>query len=127
MMDSVISVSEPGNYIVYYSVLALILGLAVASGRHAFCHYSCWMAPMAVIEDGGADDVGPGGEGLGQIDRVGLGPAGVGGRGAPLDAPAVDLELVAAFGRDPAGGAAGFRLEIQLQTKKHESVGEGAA
>jgi ferredoxin-type protein NapH len=46
MMDSPISVSEPGNYIVYYSVLTLIVGLAFASGRHAFCHYSCWMAPF---------------------------------------------------------------------------------
>jgi len=49
MMDSIISVAEPANYFVYYSVLALILGLAFASGRHAFCHYSCWMAPFMMI------------------------------------------------------------------------------
>jgi polyferredoxin len=49
MMRSVVSVSEPANYFVYYSVLALILGLAFASGRHAFCHYGCWMAPFMMI------------------------------------------------------------------------------
>jgi ferredoxin-type protein NapH len=46
MMPNGISVSEPVNYMMYYSVLGLFLGLAVASGRHAFCHYGCWMAPF---------------------------------------------------------------------------------
>jgi ferredoxin-type protein NapH len=46
MMPNGISVSEPVNYMMYYSILALFLGLAFASGRHAFCHYGCWMAPF---------------------------------------------------------------------------------
>ncbi len=49
MMDSVVSVAEPANYFIYYTVLALILTLAFASGRHAFCHYGCWMAPFMMI------------------------------------------------------------------------------
>lgn len=49
MMESGISVSQPANYFMYYFVLALILGLAFASGRHAFCHYGCWMAPFMMI------------------------------------------------------------------------------
>jgi len=44
-----VSVSEPGNYFVFYLVLALIAVPAVAIGRRAFCHYVCWMAPFMVI------------------------------------------------------------------------------
>lgn len=49
MMDSAVSVAEPANYFMYYTVLILILVLALASGRHAFCHYGCWMAPFMII------------------------------------------------------------------------------
>jgi len=49
MMDSVVSVSEPANYFMYYTVLVIFLVLAFASGRHAFCHYGCWMAPFMIL------------------------------------------------------------------------------
>lgn len=44
-----ISIGEPFAYIIYYGFIALIAGLAFASGRRAFCHYVCWMAPFMVI------------------------------------------------------------------------------
>lgn len=47
--ESGISVVEPINYIVFYSVIALILVPALAIGRRAFCHYICWMAPFMVV------------------------------------------------------------------------------
>ncbi len=49
MMEKGISVSEPANFYMYYTVLILFLVLAVALGRHAFCHYACWMAPFLMI------------------------------------------------------------------------------
>ncbi len=47
--DHGISVSAPENYIVYYFVIALILGVSLIFGRRAFCHSLCWMAPFMVI------------------------------------------------------------------------------
>jgi len=44
-----ISVAEPAAYIVYYGVVGLIVVMSFASGRRAFCHYVCWMAPFMVI------------------------------------------------------------------------------
>ncbi|MDW7729165.1 MAG: 4Fe-4S binding protein [Bacillota bacterium] len=44
-----ISVSQPGDYFVYYSVTGLILVLALTAGKRAFCHYVCWMAPFMII------------------------------------------------------------------------------
>lgn len=44
-----ISVAEPSNYLVYFTVVGLITVLALAAGRRAFCHYGCWMAPFMVI------------------------------------------------------------------------------
>lgn len=44
-----ISIAEPSAYIIYYFFLALIVILAFASGRRAFCHYVCWMAPFMVL------------------------------------------------------------------------------
>jgi polyferredoxin len=49
MTESGVSVSEPLQYITYYLVLALILGLALATGRRGFCHYGCWMAPFMLV------------------------------------------------------------------------------
>ena len=34
---------------VYFTIVALFLGLAVAFGRRAGCHYICWMAPFMII------------------------------------------------------------------------------
>jgi polyferredoxin len=36
-------------YIIYYFVIALFVGLAVALGRRAGCHTICWMAPFMII------------------------------------------------------------------------------
>jgi ferredoxin-type protein NapH len=43
---------EPGAppwYMIYYIIILLFLGLAVAFGRRAGCHYVCWMAPFMII------------------------------------------------------------------------------
>jgi len=37
------------SYIIYYSVIALIFGLAAFLGRRGFCHTACWMAPFMML------------------------------------------------------------------------------
>jgi len=49
--ESGISVSAPAGYIVYFSVVGLILVLALTLGRRSFCHCSCWIAPFIIIGD----------------------------------------------------------------------------
>ncbi len=49
MMENGISVVDPMNYVIYYSVLTLIVVLALSTGRRGFCHYSCWMSPFMII------------------------------------------------------------------------------
>lgn len=49
MTDHGISVSAPGNYIVYFGVVFLIVILSLTLGRRAFCHSVCWMAPFMVL------------------------------------------------------------------------------
>lgn len=44
-----ISVSDKFGYIIYYFFVGLIVLLALAGGKRAFCHYICWMAPFMVI------------------------------------------------------------------------------
>jgi len=44
-----ISIAEPANYPVFYTVIGLITVLALTAGKRAFCHYGCWMAPFMVI------------------------------------------------------------------------------
>ncbi|MBC7234823.1 MAG: 4Fe-4S binding protein [Chloroflexi bacterium] len=34
---------------IYYIVVLLFLGLSVAIGRRAGCHYLCWMAPFMIL------------------------------------------------------------------------------
>ncbi|MBC2580013.1 4Fe-4S binding protein [Clostridium sp. DJ247] len=46
-----ISVSEPYAYIVYYTVVGLIIFMSFMFGNRSFCHYMCWMAPFMVIGD----------------------------------------------------------------------------
>jgi ferredoxin-type protein NapH len=43
-----ISVAQPGDYIIYYFFVGLIVTLAFAAGKRAFCHYICWMAPFMI-------------------------------------------------------------------------------
>jgi polyferredoxin len=49
MTESVVSLTAIQNYIIYYSVLLLILILNFIFGRRAFCHYLCWMAPFMAL------------------------------------------------------------------------------
>jgi ferredoxin-type protein NapH len=49
LMESGVSVSEPAMYIAYYSVVGVFLGLSLAFGRRAGCHYICWMAPFMIM------------------------------------------------------------------------------
>jgi polyferredoxin len=49
LTESGISVDEPAKYIVYYVVLLLFGGLAIAVGRRAGCHTICWMAPFMIL------------------------------------------------------------------------------
>lgn len=44
-----ISIAEPAAYIIYYSVVGLIVILSFVGGKRAFCHYVCWMAPFMII------------------------------------------------------------------------------
>lgn len=43
------SVTDTISYIVYFSVVTLIVLPAVIAGRRGFCHTICWMAPFMVI------------------------------------------------------------------------------
>lgn len=49
MMEKGISVSEPGNYIMYYFVILLFFIPSLTIGKRAFCHYICWMSPFMII------------------------------------------------------------------------------
>ncbi len=44
-----ISVAQPGDYIIYYGVVILIVILAFTAGKRSFCHYTCWMAPFMML------------------------------------------------------------------------------
>ena len=43
-----ISVHNPFYYIIYYGIVLLILLPDLISGKRAFCHYICWMAPFMI-------------------------------------------------------------------------------
>ncbi len=44
-----ISIAEPANYLIFYTVVGLITVLSFTTGKRAFCHYGCWMAPFMVV------------------------------------------------------------------------------
>ena len=44
-----VSLYAPFTYAIYYGVILIVVVLALANGRRAFCHYLCWMAPFMVI------------------------------------------------------------------------------
>ena len=48
LTENGVSVSESWQYIIYYSVIAVFLVLALAVGRRGACHTACWMAPFMV-------------------------------------------------------------------------------
>ena len=47
--DHGISISNIYGYIIYYSVIFLVLIPSVIFGNRIFCHYFCWMAPFMII------------------------------------------------------------------------------
>lgn len=49
MTQNGVSIAEVQNYIIYYSVILLVLVPALLHGRRAFCHYICWMAPFMML------------------------------------------------------------------------------
>jgi polyferredoxin len=49
MTESGISVTEPSNYIMYFMVVGIIVGMNLFFGKAAACRYICWMAPFMVI------------------------------------------------------------------------------
>lgn len=49
LTESGISVNEPVKYLVYYIVVGLFVGLALAVGKRAGCHTICWMAPFMMV------------------------------------------------------------------------------
>jgi ferredoxin-type protein NapH len=53
-----LSVVDSSGYIVFYSIVGLILILSLTAGRRAFCHCVCWMAPFMVIGRGVRNSLG---------------------------------------------------------------------
>lgn len=58
MTPSGISVSQPMLFIPYFTVLALIVWLALALGKRGFCHAACWMAPFLILGTRTGDALG---------------------------------------------------------------------
>ncbi|HKM35925.1 MAG TPA: 4Fe-4S dicluster domain-containing protein [Lachnospiraceae bacterium] len=49
MTDHGVSVTGVYNYITYYGVLLILVLPAILHGKHATCHYICWMAPFMIL------------------------------------------------------------------------------
>ena len=49
MATDALAITDPQHFPIYFTVTGLIIGIALASGRHGFCHYACWMAPFMMI------------------------------------------------------------------------------
>lgn len=49
MTEHGVSVANVSGYIMYYFVVCLLIVPSLISGKRAFCHYFCWMAPFMVI------------------------------------------------------------------------------
>jgi len=58
LMPTGISVSQPMMFVPYFTVLALIVWLALALGRRGFCHAACWMAPFLILGTKAGDALG---------------------------------------------------------------------
>jgi ferredoxin-type protein NapH len=46
--ENVVSLTDWHNYVIYYTVVILVMALTLAAGNRAFCHYGCWMAPFLI-------------------------------------------------------------------------------
>ncbi len=49
LTEQIVTLVEPVNYIIYYTVVGLMVGLSLTAGRRGFCHYVCWMAPFMIL------------------------------------------------------------------------------
>ncbi len=49
MTENGISVDGPQKYIIYYFVLALLVGISLIVGKRGACHSICWMSPFMVF------------------------------------------------------------------------------
>lgn len=48
-LENGVSLNDPLSYIIWYSVIGLIITWAFFFGKRSFCHHICWMAPFMVI------------------------------------------------------------------------------
>lgn len=46
-----LSVTDLHGHVILYSMLGLIIALALTVGKRSFCHHVCWMAPFLIIGD----------------------------------------------------------------------------
>jgi ferredoxin-type protein NapH len=44
-----VSIDEPWKFILYYAIVAIVLGLPLIFGKRFFCHGFCWMAVLMVL------------------------------------------------------------------------------
>jgi ferredoxin-type protein NapH len=44
-----VSVTKPWNYLIYYTVVGIIVSMNLIWGKGAMCKYICWMAPFMAI------------------------------------------------------------------------------
>ncbi len=49
LTDGGISVTSIYNYVIYFTVVILIVVLSLTLGKRSFCHSLCWMAPFMVL------------------------------------------------------------------------------
>ncbi len=95
MMPSAVSVSHPMMFMPYFTVLALIVWLALAVGRRGFCHAACWMAPFLILGSKAGDALG--------IRRLRLSASANGcdqcGACAPRCSMSLDVPAMAASGK----------------------------
>ena len=49
LMDTTAPGEQVFRYVIYYTVVGVVFVLSLASGRRAFCHYGCWMAPFMIL------------------------------------------------------------------------------
>ena len=48
-MDTTTPGEQVFRYVIYYTVVGVVFVLSLTSGRRAFCHYGCWMAPFMIL------------------------------------------------------------------------------
>lgn len=49
MTEYGVSITEAPAYILYYSIVCILMVPGLICGKRSFCHYFCWMTPFMVI------------------------------------------------------------------------------